>query len=333
MFARPVVISLIAATAVLFTGCGSHPSSGSSSSSSFKVALLTDGPVTDGGWNQSAYEAITSVGKSLGCKVSNEQTDQSQFDSAFTSYAQQGYNVIFAHGDEYQDSAARIAPKFPKTVFITTGGEKVLPNLSPIIFRTEDGTYIQGMQAGMLSKSGIAGFVGGGDYPPVERAANAFGLGMKAVNPKSTFIATYIDSWTDATKAKAQTDALMARGADMVAHNCDAAAQGVFQATAAKPGVYSFGVNSNQNAESPNIISSATLDIPNAFLAVATQVKNGTFKSGPIIRGMKEGDIAVVDNPSLDHLFTTAQLAQIKQAEQGIISGKIDIPTLVKQAP
>jgi basic membrane protein A len=232
----------------LVSGCasktGAPPISTSTSSPSFKVALLTTGPINDGGWNESAYDGLQRIQKDLGAQVSNEVTENpSEFESAFQDYASKGYNVIFAHGDEYGDTAAKMAAQFPNTVFITTGGTQSAKNLAPIIFATEDGTYIQGMEAGFATKTNKGGFVGGQALPPVTRAADAFGNGALAVNPKFVYKTAYINSWDDVQAAKGQAVGLMAFGCDMIAHNCDAAAKGLFEATAAKPGVYAFGVN------------------------------------------------------------------------------------------
>jgi len=333
-------LASVAALACLFAlaGCSSKSGSGTSSglstsstptpganTSAFKVALLTTGPVTDHGWNQAAYDGLKKIQSDLGAQISNQETDNpSQFASAFQGYAAQGYNLIIAHGDEYSDTAAKIAPQYPKTTFVTTGGDKTAANLAPIVFATEQGTYIQGMEAAFVSKSGKGGFVGGQALPPVTRAVDAFRQGAQSVKPSFTLAATYINSWNDTQKAKAQTEALMSQGVDVIAHNCDAAAAGLFQA-ANKPGVYTFGVNANQNDQAPNVLSSAILDIPKAFTDVAKSVKDGTFKGQPLYLGMKEGDVQVIDNPKFASLYSPAQKAQIQKAEQDIISGKIDL--------
>ena len=309
----------------LLNGCASQSTPPTTpAATTFKVALLTTGPVNDGGWNESAYDGLMKIKQDLNAQVSNEVTDNpSEFESAFQDYASKGYNVIFAHGDEYGDTAAKMAPQFPNTVFVTTGGTQSAKNLAPIIFATEDGTYIQGMEAGFLSKTGKGGFVGGQALPPVTRAAVAFQNGAVAVNPQFSFKITYINSWDDVQKAKGQTDELISNGADMIAHNCDAAAKGLFQSSASKPGVYAFGVNSNQNDESPNILSSTFLDIPKSFEDVAKSVQNGTFQGQTLNLGMKEDDVTVIDNPKFAGLYTTAQTTKIKQAEADIISGKL----------
>ena len=321
------------AALALAAGCSSNSAPAPSASTpapasppQLKVALLVTGPTTDHGWNEAAADGLAKVKSDLNAEVATQETDNpSQFESAFTGFASQGYDLIFAHGDEYADSAAKAAKQFPKVDFVTTGGDRLALNLAPIVFATEQGTYLQGMEAGFLTKTNKAGFVGGEALPPVVHAEEAFAEGGRAVNPKFTVAVAYLNSWDDTQKAKAQTDAMIAAGADMLAHNCDAAAAGLFQAAAAHPGVYSFGVNSDQNNLAPNIVSSAFLDIPNAFDSIAKSVQAGTFKGQPLYLGIKEGDIRLIDNPKLSNLLTAAQKARILQAQADIESGKIDL--------
>lgn len=289
-----------------------------------KVALLTTGPVTDGGWNQSAYEGLLRIQKALGAQVAKQENlKPDQFEGAFRDFAQQGYNVIFAHGDEFGPAAAKVAAQFPNVAFVTTGGENTAMNLTALHFSTEEGTYLQGMEAGMVSKTGKGGFIGGQNLPPVARAAQAFAKGAKAVNPKYTFQTTYINGWTDTSAAKAQTDALLTSGADTIAHNCDAAAAGMFQTAGVKPGVYTFGVNADENKKAPNVLSSVFLDIPKAFTDIATSVKNGTFQGQALPLGVKENDVRLIDNPKFATVIPAAGKDKIRQASKDIAAGKL----------
>ena len=291
-----------------------------------KVALLTTGPVTDGGWNQSAYEGLLRIQKTLGAQIAKQENlKPDQFEGAFRDFAQQGYQVIFAHGDEFGPAAAKVAAQFPQTAFVTTGGENTAANLTALHFSTEEGTYLQGMEAAMVSKTGKGGFVGGQNLPPVAHAADAFAKGAKSVNPQYVFQITYINGWTDTGAAKAQTDALLSGGADTIAHNCDAAAAGLFQTAGSKPGVYTFGVNADENGKAPNVLSSVFLDIPKAFADVAASVKNGTFHGRALPLGLKENDVRLINNPKLANVIPADGKAKVQQAAKDIASGKLSV--------
>lgn len=325
---------LLLACFVAATGCGNQKTTTPgtttpATSAGFKVALLTTGPVSDGGWNQAAYEGLQRVGKELGAQTDKQENlKPAQFREAFRDFASRGYNVVFAHGDEFGPDAAAVAAQFPNVVFITTGGsEKPGPNIAPIHFSTEQGTYLQGMEAALVSKTGKGGFVGGEEVPPVKVAAEAFANGAKSINPKYTFQTTYINSWSDTVAAKSQADALMSSGADTIAHNCDAAAQGVFETVAMHPNVYAFGVNYDENTKAPNVLSSAYLDIPRAFADIARSVKDHTFQGKAMTLDMKGGYVRLIDNPKLANVIPAAGKAKVEQAQKDIISGKIIVPS------
>lgn len=328
IFPRLFPCALFASIALLAAGCHQEAKDTPTpaASSSFKVALLTTGPVTDGGWNQSAYDGLLRIQKDLGASTAKQENlKPDQFEGAFRDFAQQGYQVIFAHGDEFGPAAAKVAAQFPRTDFVTTGGENTAVNLTALHFSTEEGTYLQGMEAALVSKTGKGGFVGGQNLPPVARAADAFARGAQAVNPRYTFRTTYINGWADIGAAKAQTDALLSGGADTIAHNCDAAAAGMFQAAGTKPGVYTFGVNADENAKAPNVLSSVFLDIPKAFADVAASVKNGTFKGQALPLGLKENDVRLIDNPKLANVIPAAGKTKIQQAAKDIAAGKVAV--------
>ncbi len=331
---KRLALLLLTALWLALTGCGHDKSApaatappGGSLAGGFKVALLTTGPVTDGGWNQSAYDGLLRIQKQMGAQVDKQESlKPDQFQDAFRDFASKGYAVIFAHGDEFGPDAATVAAQFPHTVFITTGGEeKAGPNIAPIHFATEEGAYLQGMEAALVSKTGKGGFVGGQELPPVKVAADAFAAGARSINPRYQFRITYLNSWSDTVAAKAQTEALLASGADTLAHNCDAAAKGLFDAAGAKPGVYTFGVNADENGKAPNVLSSVVLDIPKAFSDIAQSVKSGTFAGKPLSLGLKTGDVRLVDNPRLTGVLPASGKAQIQAAQARIAAGTLRI--------
>src|SRR5215467_8172355 len=108
------------------SSCGGSSKSPNSDGQSFKVALLTPGPVSDQSWNAGAYLGLLRIRDSLGAAVSNIETKTpAEFEDNFRQYGAQGYSLVFGHGFEYQDAAKRVAPEFPKTVYVTTSGTSI----------------------------------------------------------------------------------------------------------------------------------------------------------------------------------------------------------------
>ncbi len=294
----------------------------------WKVALLTPGPISDAGWNAGAYEGLLRIRDSLGADVSQIETKTpAEFEEAFRDYARRGYRLVFGHGFEFQDAAARVGADYPNTVFITTSGSTVRPNVSPIVFRLEEGTYLAGMLAGGLTRTGKVGFVGGIKLPPVEGTFLGFVGGARAVRPGVEALQAYIGNFEDVAAAKEHALAQIRRGADVLIHNADAASFGLFQAVRESPGVLAIGANRDQNAVARDVIvASATLDVPHALLVMARTVKEDRFRPGVVFLGIKDGVVDLAYNDSLIWRVPTALRARIAAARDSIIAGTLRVP-------
>ena len=296
-------------------------------SSAFKVALLSPGPVSDAGWNALAYEGLLAIKAQLGAEIAQvEVTNPGQFEDGFRGFAQRGFNLIFGHGFEFQDAAAAVAPDFPKTVFITTSGNTVRPNVAPLRFMLEEATYLEGMLTAAMSKSGKAGAVGGMAIPSVKSTIMAYEAGAKAVNPNFQVVTSYVGNWEDVGAAKEAALALVQQGADFLFHNADAAGLGVFQA-AQQTQVLAFGANKNQNDIAPDVIlASAVIDIPRGFLTVARQVKDGTFVAKVEKMSMRDGVVSLQYNPALASRIPPEVKAKVDAVQQSILDGGFTPP-------
>src|ERR1051326_6597713 len=96
-----------------------------------RVGLLTPGSINDSGWNAIAYEGVQRIQKELGAEISHQETKTpAEMDEGFRSYGAKGFDLAFGHGFEFQDAALTAGKQYPKTVFITTSGSAVAPNVS-----------------------------------------------------------------------------------------------------------------------------------------------------------------------------------------------------------
>ncbi|MGD0949835.1 MAG: BMP family protein [Candidatus Binatia bacterium] len=324
----PLILAVVIASAGCQRGSAPAPGPPASPAQPFKVALLSPGPVSDAGWNALAYDGLLAVRDQLGAEISQAQTKTpAEFEEGFRDFARRGYQLVLGHGFEFQDAAAAVAPDFPKTVFITTSGNTVRRNVAPLRFMLEEATYLEGMLAASMSKSGKAGVVGGMEIPSVKSTIIAFDAGVRAVRPDFAVVTSYVGNWEDVGAAKEAALALVEQGCDFLFHNADAAGLGVFQAAQARH-VFAFGSNKNQNDVAPDVvIASAVSDIPRAFVEVARQVKEGRFTGRIQHMGMKEGVVSLVFNPRLESQIPSAVKERIEQARQAIIAGTLKVPT------
>jgi len=260
-----------------------------------------------------------------------ESKAPSQWEEHFRFYANKGYQLIFGHGFEYQEPARAVAADFPDTVFITTSGNTVLENVSPIVFELEEATYLLGIIAGAMTKTGKVGLVGGMNIPPINSTFFAFEEGAKSIKPTIKVSRSYVGDWENISKAKELALSQIAEGVDFIFHNADAAGRGVFHAVeeSRKLGknVYAFGSNRNQNDVAPEaILASAAID-PKAFVHVAKLVKEGKFEPKIMRMGMAQDEtIKVIYNPKLKERIPEDVLTKVESIRQKILSGEFKAP-------
>ena len=297
-------------------GCGPHRES-PAVVSKFRVALLTPGPVSDGGWNAAAYEGLQLIKSRLGAETALVQTTSpADFEDSFRDFAGRGFNLIFAHGFEYTDAAIEVARDFPKTYFAVSSGGASSRNVASLTFNFDDATYIEGIIAAGVSKTGVAGAIGGVELPTIKLTFEGFKRGFRSVRPAGRVLVSFTGNFNDVGAAKEATLAQIGQGADVFIHNADAAGLGVFLA-AGQAHAYAFGAFRNQNAVAPDVVlASAVTSTPMAFLKIATEVKNGTFHPGMLVFGMKDGMVKVVLNPKLQSHIPAATLERARQAER-----------------
>ncbi len=313
---------LIAIGAIALCGC--HRSPGANRG--FSVALLVPGPISDAGWNAAAYDGLMLIRSRLGARTAMVQTaSPADFADAMRDFAARDFRLVFAHGFEYTDAAISTGRQFPHTIFAVTSGNASSSNVASISFKIEEAAYVEGVLAGGVSKTGVVGAIGGIEIPSLKIAFDGFRRGFLAVRPDGRMLVSYTGNFNDVGAAKEAALAQISHRADVIFQDADAAGIGVFEA-AAQAHAYAFGIVGNQNDVVPGaVLASAVTSIPQAFLRVATEVKNGTFRTGMIQYGMRDGMVSVVINPRLQSVIPATAIDQAKRAEQLIVDGSINL--------
>ncbi|MGE0553691.1 MAG: BMP family protein [Gemmatimonadales bacterium] len=320
---------LLVAIALLATACGGGSGdaggAGDAGSPGLRVALITPGSIADAAWNAGAYAGLTLIRDTLGVEVSHvEARTPAEQEEALRTYAVQGWDLVFGHGFEFQQPAERVSAEHPRTVFIVTSGERVAGNVAPLVFRIEEGTFLAGMVAGALSKTGKIGFVGGIELPPIRRGYQGWVAGARRMNPAIETRVSYLNNFDDAAAGREAALAMIRVGVDMLHHNADAAGLGVFQAAKESRGVYVFGANADQRSLAPEgVVGSAIIDLPRAFLAVARELAEGRFTPKVESFGLEGGVIRYVPNPALDSLLPPGLMGRVAAAGDSIIAGTL----------
>lgn len=147
--------------------------------------------------------------------------------------ASQGADFIVAPGFSQTDAIHNLAREFPDTAFVNLDGfaEEPAPNELYISFAEHEGSFLTGYIAGLLTQTGVVGFVGGMDIPLIHKFDLGYQEGVMAACPECTVISNYVGvtpaAWSDPAKAKELATAQQAQGADIIYAAAGASGNGV----------------------------------------------------------------------------------------------------------
>jgi basic membrane protein A len=298
----------------------------------FQPAIVYDmGGKFDRSFNQSASEGVEKFKKDTGIAAREfEITNAAQREQAFTQMARRGCAIIVGTGFTQASAIEKVAKQFPNVKFAIIDAVVDLPNVLSINFREQESSFLCGMAAAMVSKTGKIGFIGGMDIPLIRKFALGYTEGAKFVNPQievfQNMTGTTPAAWNDPTKGAELAKSQFGRGADVVFHAAGGTGLGVMQA-AKDAGLLSIGCDSNQDYIHPgSVLTSAVKRVDVAVYKTFMDAKNGTWKGGQIFLGLAEQGVDFSLDEHNRPLITPAMEAKLNAAKADIIAGKIKVP-------
>ena len=254
-----------------------------------------------------------------------EMQNEAQREQALRQLAEDGANPIVMTGFAFGDVLNIVAPDYPDTKFAIIDMVVDQPNVKSVVFTEDQGSYLVGMMAGMASKTGTVGFVGGMDIPLIRRFGCGYAQGVMAANPAAKVIlnmtGTDPSAWNNPVKGAEIAKSQQAQGADVIYAAAGGTGVGVLQA-AADMNILSIGVDSNQNYLHPGqVLTSMMKRVDNA---VYSAFMEGTeMAPGFNVMDLKAGgvDVAMDDNNAA--LVSPEMKAAVDAAAEKIKSGEL----------
>ena len=274
------------------TGGSDSGPGGTSDHSDLTVAVLLAGPANDNGWNATAYNALTNLCNKYGLEdlAYSESVAASDMEEFLRGYAQDGYDMIVAHGSQFVDAVHAVAPDFPDSKFVVSfAGEDTPqePNVAGV--GPVNSGFLAGAVAAAASESGKIVMLGGEDTPSIAELVDMFEPGAKYIDPDITVETAYIGTTTDADKAKEVALGYANQGFDVLCASANNAGLGVIQA-AEEAGVYAIGYNADQYDQAPDaVIVSVLRDFETMFDNIFQEIAGGTFEPKVYAYGLKDG--------------------------------------------
>jgi basic membrane protein A len=342
--ARFAALALV--TALSLSACGSEEGgsgnggSGSEGGSDIKVGMAYDvGGRGDQSFNDSAAKGLDKAVEEFGMESQESEAEDGEAESAredrLRTFADAGYDPIFAVGFAYAGAVGKVAEEYPDVHFAIIDDSSLadVENVASLVFAEEEGSYLVGAAAALKSETGQIGFIGGVETPLIQKFEAGYVAGAEAVDPAVEVDVTYLtqvpdfSGFADPAKGKTAAQGMYDNGADVVYHAAGGSGGGLFEA-AAESGNWAIGVDSDQHQTADPSVQDAILTsmLKNVDVAVyeyLKQVDGGEFPAGVTTYDLESDGVGY----STSGGFVDDITDRLDELKQQIIDGEITVPT------
>jgi basic membrane protein A len=302
-----------------------------SAQTAIKPAIVYDkGGKFDKSFNEGVFAGAEKFKAETGVEFRDfEPTNDAQIEQALRRFARDGHSPIIAVGFSQATALQKVASEFPNLKFTIIDMVVELPNVQSVVFKEHEGSYLVGLLAGLASKSGKVGFVGGMDIPLIRKFACGYLQGVKAAKADAEIFQNMTGStpaaWNDPVKGTELAKSQIDRGADVIYHAAGGTGIGVLRA-AADAGKLGIGVDSNQNMLHPGkVLTSMLKRVDVAAYASFKAARDGAWKPGVSVLGLKEDGVGWALDDNNKGLITPEMKAAADKAKADIIAGTIKV--------
>ena len=290
-----------------------------------KAALVTAQRLGDQGVTDLCNSGFQKAAKEFGYDTQIVEVQKGEYEETIRSLCEEGFDTLVILYVELVDATAKVAPDFPNVHFVSILGQIDQPNVQCSLGNEHEGSYLAGIEAGMLSKASHIGFVGGQDNAEINRFLAGYEQGAKSINPNIKVDPVYVGSFEDPTKGKDLSLMLYNQGCDVVYAAAAKSGLGMFDA-AKETKKYCIGVDVNQNGVAPGyVIGSMTIAYDKWIYDAMKQIANNEFKAGVFWRGI-DGNYVGLTLPTDDQFKIPDDVKKaVENAAAKIKSGEIKV--------
>ena len=334
-----ISLLLVVCLALTLTACGGakKPAASSTDTSAapsadtnakvYKVAMICDSPISDGGWGAACYNGMVDAAKANGWETAyTDSIDQSAYADSMISYCDLGYDMIFVPGNQYSDAVKQVAADYPNVYFAVLNGSETLPtaNVESMLPDAKQIGSIAGIIAGLMSKSNVIGFIGGMELDTTKAKLANFESAAKVINPSIKAVSAYAGSFNDTAKGMELAASMINDGADVFFGDASAVDSGARQAIDQANGtsgikIFDIGQPADLLGQNPCVACSVVTDNAGMISLCMKAVQDGTFGNKVVYGNLENGCVYLGKfNDQLINADTQAKINEyIKQLQDG----------------
>ena len=343
------------AAGTMLAACGSEEDTstgetgggeGTEEAADFSVAMVTDvGGVDDKSFNQSAWEGIQQFGEENGLKKGDggfdylQSASDADYNTNLNNLIRRDFDLVFGIGALMKGAVAEIAEQQPEAQIGLIDEVVDAPNVASVMFKEQEGAFLAGVAAALMTETNKIGFVGGMEIPVIERFEAGFIEGVAAVDESIEVDVQYTGAFDKAELGKTTANRMYSAGADIIFHAAGGTGNGVFteakERKEADPdaNIWVIGVDADQYDEGQTGDANVTLTsvlkgVEMAVIEMSEKAMAGEFPGGETtVYGLAEDGIGLADSRGA---IPEDVMTKIEDFKQQIIDGDIVVPETVQ---
>lgn len=279
-------------------------------------------PVTDTGWTHQHELARQALQQALGDQVQTRYVENvaegPDAERVLRELARQGQDIVFTTSFGYMEPALKVAREFPDTKFEVITGVKRAANVATANARYYEGRYLSGVAAGLVSDSGVVGYVAGFPIPEIVSSINAFTLGLRSVKPAATVRLIWLNEWYNPSREREAAMTLIDQGADVLAFN---SASTAVMAAAQERGVLAIAYHSDMSGIAPDAQLAAVTHHWGDYVTTRVRaLRAGDWASTDTWGGVADGMVRI---EAFGPKVPQSVRMRVLQAQQELASGRL----------
>ncbi len=307
---------------------------------SITIGLVTDvGGIDDKSFNQGTWEGILRYAADNNLAESAYRYVQSNTDADYlpnlSLFADEELDIIIAPGFLFNDAMTEVAGSYPDQKFMLIDSVVEQPNVASAVFAEHEGSFLVGVAAALKAQEAgkdTVGFLGGMDFPIIQKFEAGFEQGVAAVDPNIKVLVEYAGDFANPAVGATLAAKMYDEGAYVIYHAAGGTGNGVFKEAKGRVtnggDVWAIGVDKDQYADGVYedgksvVLTSMVKRVDLAAYTAAKEVAEGAFSGGVKVFSLSNDGVGIpAENPNL----TDEWQKQIEDFKAKVISGEITV--------
>lgn len=330
------------------SACGGQAPSGESAEeendqSTNAALVVAQGGLGDEAYNDLANKGFKKAAEKAGIEGRPIESNDivAEGEQLVRTAANSGYGLVVDLEFSHADMLSSVAPEFPDTNFAIVNAAVSGDNVTSIVFKEHEGSYLAGVLAALqtadthdehINEDDKIGFIGGTKSTGIDKFLSGYIQGAQSVTPDIEVDARYVDSFGDAAKGQQIAKQMYANGTDIIFASAGGSGAGVIQA-AESSGNYAIGVDSDQDDAAPGFVLTSMIKHTDLAMSdLVTEFAEGEVPSGETVEyGLKEDGVGLSDMKYTKENVSDATMKEVEQAREDITSGDVEVWDVTEQ--